>query len=160
MSDIYNVLLVEDSEDDVFFFARALRRLPEFRLAGCAGNGDAAIAYLKGEGEFGDRKQYPWPDIVVLDLKTPGQDGFSLLEWLSKQARRPKVGVFTGSEKDRIRVEQLGGDLYQVKTFEEKEFGRFMHWLSRLADGDRKDKDQFQQALIGALLIEVLAHCA
>jgi CheY-like chemotaxis protein len=97
MNEIYNVLLVEDSEDDVFLFSKALRGLPAFRLAGCAGTGEAAIAYLSGEGEFGDRKQYPWPDIVVLDLKMPGSDGFEVLEWLRKQGRRPKVGVFTSS---------------------------------------------------------------
>jgi len=57
---------------------------------------------------------------MVLDLKLPGKDGFEVLEWLRKQARRPRVGVFTSSDlpEDKQKADRLGADLYEVKTYE------------------------------------------
>jgi two-component system response regulator len=135
MGDFCKLLLVEDSDDDTLFFERALRRLPAIQLIGRAPDGDAAIAYLSGSGKYADRQKYPWPDVMILDLKMPRRNGFEVLAWMKGRTSRPKVAVFTTSDlpEDKQRAEELGADLFQTKTFKAEVFDRFVQWICRVA---------------------------
>jgi CheY-like chemotaxis protein len=110
-------LLVEDNEDDVFFMERA------FRLAGIHSplhvvrNGEEAIDYLSGQKDFSDREQHPLPDMIFLDLKMPGLNGFDVLKWMREQSLLTPVAVLTSSpeEVDRKRAQELGANCYLLK---------------------------------------------
>lgn len=112
-------MLVEDSEDDralmEFAFTRAGITNPIFM----AHNGQEAIAYLEGQGDYADRDRYPLPCLIITDLKMPGVDGFDLLEWLKTRwefNRVPKIVLTaSGHEKDERRARQLGSCAYFVK---------------------------------------------
>src|SRR5688572_30942308 len=114
---MYSVLLADDSEDDQMLFKLALRKVAGLRLVGIAPDGDKAIAYLEGRGEFADRKKFAYPDLLFLDLKMPRVNGFEVLNWLQSKKQRPFIAVFSGSEleTDVKRAFQLGADLYKVK---------------------------------------------
>ena len=45
-------------------------------------DGEEVISYLKGEGIYADREKYPFPILLLLDLKMPKINGFQVLEWL------------------------------------------------------------------------------
>ena len=130
-----NLLLVDDSEDDIFFLKRAVRSHPEFRVVEWAPDGAVAISYLNGDAQYADRSRYPWPDIIVLDLNMPRLNGYELLEWMRGKSPRPKVAVFTTSEldEDKQRVRELGADLFQSKGFAPEALDRFFERLQRLA---------------------------
>jgi CheY-like chemotaxis protein len=111
-------LLVEDNEDDVFFMKRAFRdaRLPN-RLH-VVNSGDAAMDYLSNRGRFSNPAEYPKPDMVFLDLKMPGMDGFDVLSWMRRQqGLTVPVAVLTSSpeDSDRKRARELGADCYLLK---------------------------------------------
>lgn len=131
------LLLVDDSEDDVWLFQRALTRHPKMQCVGRAENGEEAMHYLSGTGKFADRNEYPWPDVIILDLKMPRRNGFELLEWMRGKDGMPKVAVFSSSDlpEDRERAAKLGAALYQPKTYEAAEFDRFMQEVLELWDG-------------------------
>ncbi len=133
-------MLVEDSEDDVLLFKHALKRYSEITMVGCAEDGDAAVAYLSGSGEYADREKHPFPDVMVLDLKMPRRNGLEVLEWMRNMQPRPRVAVFTTSDLDcdKERAMKLGADLYQTKTCESDSFDRFAHWISRMCAVDGK----------------------
>jgi CheY-like chemotaxis protein len=76
------ILLVEDSEDDELFFRHAVKRSGLHFHVYCLHNGDEAIDCLKGKSPYNDRRAYPFPDIIVTDLKMPKSNGFDLLRWL------------------------------------------------------------------------------
>jgi len=125
-SCLYSVLLVDDSEDDRLFVRRALRKHPGFTLVGELRDGEAAIEYLGGLGKFGDREQFPYPDLLLLDLKMPRKTGHEVLEWLrDNRTQRICVVVLSGSflPKDVSRSRELGADAYFTKEalFEEQE---------------------------------------
>jgi DNA-binding response OmpR family regulator len=132
----YKILLVEDTDDDAFLFERALARVNGFQVIRCVHDGYAAIAYLKGEGEFADRERFPAPDIVMLDLKLPGSDGFEVLQWAQRRADRPVLAVFStyDGESERKRVQQLGADIFETKMWEAPVFERFLHFAGKIAD--------------------------
>jgi CheY-like chemotaxis protein len=69
--------------------------------------------YLAGIGQYRDRFYFPFPDVVVSDMKLPGEAGIHLLRWVRDQPEwkgRPFftwTGTSTALEKEIVR--QLGG---------------------------------------------------
>jgi CheY-like chemotaxis protein len=116
---ISNILLVEDREEDVFFFRRALQKAGLPHAVTHVSDGDEAIKYLSSQPPYDDRAHYPLPDVVVLDLKMPGRDGFEVLQWLRDQKilKPAPVVVLTSSQRDadRQRTQELGADDYFIK---------------------------------------------
>src|SRR3954453_16875699 len=95
------ILIADDSADDRFLLQRSLKAVPSCEVVGCAEDGDAAVRYLSGEGRFSDRSRFPFPDLLLLDLKMPGMNGFEVLEWLSQRVFRDlRVVVLSGSALD------------------------------------------------------------
>ncbi len=131
----YTVLLADDSADDLFLMKRALQDFPQLKITWCARDGQEAIAYLEGHGEFGNREKHPRPDIVVLDLNMPTKDGFEVLNLTGKRYGRPVLGVLSSSNRteDEKRALELGADLVERKNFGDGDLKRFFHWLERMA---------------------------
>ena len=119
MNNYSPILLAEDEEDDIFFIRRALRKAGIANPLQIVRNGQEAICYLDGRGQFADRRVYPWPCLLLLDLRMPLMDGFDVLAWLQRR-RRPKdllVVIFSSSkhEADVLRASELGADAFWVK---------------------------------------------
>jgi CheY-like chemotaxis protein len=115
------VLAAEDSPDDYLLMEQAFGKVERIRLVGRAADGGEAIAYLKGEGQYADRKKFPFPDLLLLDLKMPGVDGFDVLRWLQTQSFPDLfVIVLSGSERreDMAQALQLGAHYYQTKQID------------------------------------------
>lgn len=111
-------LLVEDNEDDVFFMQRAFKEAGLSNPLQIVGNGEEAIEYFAGKKIFEDRSKFPLPDMVFLDLKMPGVDGFQVLEWIRKHTKSEvPVAVLTSSpeELDYKRARELGASCYLLK---------------------------------------------
>jgi CheY-like chemotaxis protein len=82
----YGVLVVDDSEDDRFFLRKAVAQFPRFKILHELTDGTDVVAYLTGKGQYGDRKTYPLPDLILLDLKMPYMTGYEVLRWLRSQS--------------------------------------------------------------------------
>src|SRR6266704_4867910 len=119
------VLLAEDSEDDVIIFRRTMSQASiDFPLF-VTKDGQETIAYLKGTGKFGNRSEFPVPDLLLLDLVMPEINGFEVLEWIRDQ---PGLGslpvvVLTSSETihDVKLANQLGAHSFLVKPIKSKD---------------------------------------
>jgi CheY-like chemotaxis protein len=113
------ILLVEDNEDDVFLMRQALRSAGILNPMRVVEDGQEAIDYLAGAGKFADRKLYPFPGLLFLDLKLPRKSGFDVLEWIDQHAElpRPVIVVLSSSNspRDRERVLALGAAHYAIK---------------------------------------------
>ena len=119
MNEPAHILLVEDSRMDVELTVDAFR---EARLANTihvAPNGQAALDYLFGRGAYADRNAYPMPNLVLLDLKLPGIDGFQVLRTIKETPllKRLPVVILTSSkeEGDRALSYDIGANSYLVK---------------------------------------------
>src|SRR6266699_6828800 len=122
MSDESLILLVEDREDDVTLIQKAFEKAGVKNPMQVVRDGEKAVWYLAGEGEFANRAEYPLPWLVLLDLKMPRVDGFEVLAWIRKQPWLKKLGVIvlTSSEyiHDVNRAYQLGANSFLVKPLE------------------------------------------
>jgi CheY-like chemotaxis protein len=132
------ILIAEDREDDVFIIRRSLERANVFNPIEVVNNGESAIAYLKGDGKFANRKEYPLPSLLLLDLKMPRTDGFQVLRWIRQQPglKALRVIVLTSSEeiRDVNEAYECGANSFLVKPmdFENSvEIGKFIkdYWL-------------------------------
>lgn len=107
-------LLVDDSEDDVFFMLRAAKAAGVGTTFHVARDGQEAKDYLAGAGGYADRTQFPLPKLMLLDLKLPYLSGLDLLEWLRAQPHLDGIVVIvlTSSQApvDLNRAFQLGAN--------------------------------------------------
>jgi len=93
------VLLVDDSEDDVFFTRRAFEEAGVGESLRVVPNGIDALAYLRKEGRF---RTAATPAVVLLDLHMPLRSGFEVLRELKADPalRKIPVIVLTDSQLD------------------------------------------------------------
>ena len=111
-----NLLLVEDSDDDAFFFQRTLQKSGVSCTINHVTNGAEAVTFLQNASASHPQT---FPQVIFLDLKMPVLNGFDVLEWLQKQTFGAEMRVFvlSGSEhqNDKERASQLGAAGYLVK---------------------------------------------
>ena len=86
------VLIAEDNPDDARLIERAVRKTLPNPIQ-WAKDGYEALAYIRGDGDFGNREQYPYPDLLLLDLRMPNLDGFGVLRWL--QSMKSEHSILT-----------------------------------------------------------------
>src|SRR5260221_1321895 len=100
ITDRSTVLLAEDDPDDVLLTQIAFEKARLANPLQVVRDGEEAIAYLNGEGHFADRHRFPFPILLLLDLKMPKLNGFQVLEWLRQHPRlkRLPVAVMTSSD--------------------------------------------------------------
>jgi CheY-like chemotaxis protein len=116
------ILVVEDSPTDVLLIRRAFDKSKLVNPVHVVGDGDAAVEYLSGEGGYADRKRFPLPILILLDLKLPKRSGLEVLEWLRTQEtlKRIPVVVLSSSQQDRDvnAAYDTGVNSYLVKPVE------------------------------------------
>jgi CheY-like chemotaxis protein len=113
------ILLVEDNAEDAFLLRRALRLEKVECGLQVAEDGQEAIEYLGGTGKYADRATYPFPNLVLLDLKLPYVHGFEVLAWVATQpaCKDLKIIILTssGEDRDREKAAQFGITTYFTK---------------------------------------------
>lgn len=97
-----NLLLVEDSEDDVLITRRALDRAHIGNHLSVARDGQAALDMLYADAMHG-RERF---GLILLDLGLPKVDGREVLTkiWGDRRLRHIPVIVLTGSDEDEDMV--------------------------------------------------------
>jgi CheY-like chemotaxis protein len=113
------ILLIEDYEDDIFAMQRALSQANITNPLQVVTDGQQALDYLSGAGQYANRTEFPLPFIMFLDLKLPFVDGFEILSWIRQQPTLQSiiVIVLTGSAetRDQDKAYALGARSYLVK---------------------------------------------
>jgi CheY-like chemotaxis protein len=119
------ILLVEDDPRDVEL---TLTALEDYKLANevaVCRDGQEALDYLFGRGNFYDRVKEN-PAVILLDLKLPKVDGLEVLQRIKSDERLRMIPVvmLTSSheEKDMMRSYKLGVNAYVVKPVDFHEF--------------------------------------
>ena len=113
------LLLVEDNQNDILLFQRALRKAELDVPLNVVQDGEQAICYLLGQTHYANRSKYPLPTLIFMDIHLPRKSGLEVLEWLKTQStlRRTPVIVFTASQAD-VDINQAydnGANSYVIK---------------------------------------------
>lgn len=107
------ILLVENDEENFRCLATALRAVLPVppRVAWACSSADAA-AYLERRDGYDDRKFFPTPDVVLLDLPLPATAHYDLVRWLRGHGEFRTLPVLVlsacGDEFDASRAAEAG----------------------------------------------------
>src|ERR1700761_5131218 len=116
------VLLADDDDALSILLEHAIQRSGCDIFLKCVGDGNEAIQYLSRKGEYADVRKYPFPSLLLLDLKMPKVTGFEVLEWKRTQPQLEILPVViwssSGLPEDRERAERLGAAEYFGKPME------------------------------------------
>jgi two-component system, response regulator len=139
MQDIeVEILLIEDNLNDAELTIRSLRKNNIANNLIHLHDGEEALDFLFGRGNYAGRNTTNKPKVILLDLKMPKVDGLEVLKQIkgSDETKMIPVVVLTSS-KESPDVEQaylLGANSYMVKPVEFENFRAAvveigMYWL-------------------------------
>jgi len=128
------ILVAEDNPDEAMLLQRAFKKAGlEIRVHIC-GDGNEATDYLRGENAFKDRLKFPFPNMVITDLKMPRCDGFQILQWLQAHPECnliPKIVLSASNQPvDVIKAYQLGANCYFTKPSSMKDLTNLVRLLN------------------------------
>ena len=119
MNMIHPILHVEDRQEDVFPLQYAFKRAEITNPVQVVMDAQQAIDYLAGAGQFGNRRQFPLPCTVLLDLKLPHKMGLEVLRWIRQQPSLKRLIVIilssSSHEGDIRQAYDLGANAFLVK---------------------------------------------
>jgi len=115
-ASLINILLVDDSEDDVEFTLKALEMTKLANTVAVVSNGIEAMAYLRKEGKYAGQ---PTPTLILLDLNMPKKDGREVLEEVKADPKLHMIPIVvlttSQAEEDIIRSYDLHANCFVSK---------------------------------------------
>jgi two-component system, response regulator len=136
--DVVEILIVEDSLEDLNLALRALRKAKITNRIQVARDGEEAVEFIFCEEHFAQRKMEDGPKVILLDLKLPKIDGLEVLRRIKSDPRTRSIPVvmLTSSREQNDVVESydLGVNSYIVKPVDFDQFSEAvqklgLYWL-------------------------------
>jgi len=121
-----NILLVEDEEAHAQLTKRAIRKAGNANRIDVAYDGEEALDYLFNNGKYADKSKYPYPGLILLDIKLPGIDGIEVLQKIKQNPNLKKIPVImlttSEREEDIAKSYDYHANSYLTKPVGFKEF--------------------------------------
>lgn len=131
---MHKILLVEDNLQDEKLILRALGKVNLADAVTVVRDGQQALDYLFGEGEFAATHE-PLPTVVIMDLNLPRLNGLEVLAKLraATRTRFLPVVILTSSDEpgDRLHSYQNGANSFVQKPLKYSEFADIVASIGR-----------------------------
>jgi CheY-like chemotaxis protein len=146
----YAILLVEDEENDAMLLKMALKRNNILNPLHWVKDGLEAIAYLNGEGVYANHALYPFPEVLIVDLKMPRMSGLELLQWIRDHSHYKVIPTIIMSssrqDSDIDRAYELGANTYIIKPSSFDELARVVKLTHEYWDASVKPSQYSKKA--------------
>jgi CheY-like chemotaxis protein len=144
------ILLVEDDDGHARLLEKNLRRGGVVNHLARVADGREAVDYVSRQGRYQDAVLYPFPGVVLLDVRMPRLDGFEVLAYLKRDPELMKIPVImltsTDNQNEINRAYEMGANGYVVKPVSVESFidrvvklGMFIE-IIELAENDNRDR--------------------
>jgi CheY-like chemotaxis protein len=128
-----SLLLVEDNDQDEKLILRVLRKVNLANQVDVVRDGQQALDYFAGVGDYAHRAGAGLPAVVLLDLSLPRVNGLEVLRRLraEERTRLLPIVILTSSddERDRLRSYLDGANSFVRKPLD---FGEFAETVANL----------------------------
>ena len=133
-SEIIDILLVEDNQDDVEITRKALKQARLLNRLHVVRDGREACDFLFRTGAYAEPASAPRPGLVLLDINMPRMNGLEVLKRLKAdpELRRVPVIMLTVSRRDEdiIRSYEVGCNSFIQKPVD---FDKFVEVVKQLS---------------------------
>ena len=120
------ILLVEDDDGHARLLEKNLRRGGVVNHLARVADGQEAVDYVCRNGRYQDATRYPFPGVVLLDVRMPRLDGFEVLAYLKRDPEFMKIPVImltsTDNQNEINRAYEMGANGYVVKPVSVESF--------------------------------------
>jgi CheY-like chemotaxis protein len=140
------ILLVENDKDYIYLLEQAFRKANIRNPLKIARYGNEAILYLRGVGIYADRRNYPLPKLILLDMTNPDGSSMAVLGWVREQPDFRTVPILIlageGQDRDVQRALDRGANAYLVKREKLFELTSVIHSLELLEERPLLDRSE------------------
>lgn len=122
------ILVGVDNDSEVRLIRRALAQVKAGAVPTVhfASDGEEVLAHLKGEPPFANRSLFPFPDLLLLDLRIPRLNGLEVLEEVRAHPLLKRLPVIVLSSSDRPKdialAMEAGANSFLTKPASSREF--------------------------------------
>jgi len=127
------ILLVEDNPDHVYLTLEGFKRSGLSNEVKVVVDGQQALDYLFRIGKYSDDKEFPLPDLILLDIKLPKKDGIEVLKAIKEEDRLKNIPVImlttSRDEAEVVKSYNYGANSFISKPVEFSDFMKAIHDL-------------------------------
>jgi len=113
------ILVADDDEEDRMLVKEALEESRLINAVHFVEDGEELINFLRNKGKYSDKKKYPKPGLILLDLNMPKKDGRQALKEIKEdpELRLTPIVVLSTSkaEEDVLKTYNLGVSSFITK---------------------------------------------
>lgn len=119
------LLMVDDDEEDVYLTKRAFSEHLDSIVFKSVPSGEQFFNFLDRESEFSEVTEAEKPDVVLLDINIPRENGFDILKKLKKDSKHSHLPVVmlttSSSDRDIKKAYELGASSFICKSVDSSE---------------------------------------
>jgi two-component system response regulator LytT len=131
-----NTIIVDDEKPARDELAFLLKGFPEINLIGQGKNGVEAVALIKEH----------LPDLVFLDVKMPGLDGFGVLKKLvERKTKMPHVVFATAFDEYAVQAFDVSAVDYVLKPFDKARLAKAIARARKMLETQTSTADRLEQ---------------
>ncbi|MEN7548373.1 response regulator [Rapidithrix thailandica] len=101
-----SIVYADDDPEDRMLAKDALEESRILNPVNFVEDGEELMEYLQNKGKYQDRKKYPTPALILLDLNMPKKNGIDVLKEMKKDDKLKKIPVVvltTSSDREDIQ---------------------------------------------------------
>jgi CheY-like chemotaxis protein len=137
------ILLIENDKDYIYLLEQAFRKASIRNPLKIARYGNEAVLYLRGVGIYGDRRHYPLPRLILLDMTNPDGSGLAVLGWIREQPEFGRIPILVLAHSQQNaevqRAFDRGANSYVVKREDLAELTSVILALELLSENPRPE---------------------
>jgi CheY-like chemotaxis protein len=126
VAPLQSILFVEDESHDFIIARYHLEQMnvrnPIIHVPTAA----ELFAFLDGDEGYSDRRKYPLPAVIILDVRLPDRSGIEAQAMIRSSLKHRKIPIISISGNKRISLLQqsveLGANAWMAKPFEPADF--------------------------------------
>src|ERR1035438_6480447 len=92
-SKTIEILIEDDDAEDRMLIMDALKESRLKNKVQYVENGEELLHYLQNKGKYSDKKKYPLPGIILLDLNMPKKDGREALKEIKAEKNLRSIPI-------------------------------------------------------------------
>ena len=133
-----NTIIVDDEKPARDELAFLLKAFPEINVIGQGKNGVEAVSLIKEHS----------PDLVFLDVKMPGLDGFGVLKKIvERKMKMPHVVFATAFDQYAVQAFEVNAVDYVLKPFDKSRIAKAIQRARKMMDTQTNATDRLEQLL-------------